>query len=395
MTRDGGTSVRTPRLLLLVAVLSPPLVACGGRSYRLGSEGTGDPDASSAAQGGQGGTSGGRGGNSGSGGTDSDAGSAGEGGSGGSAGAVGGSAGQPTTIVDVDGWPPLYRGEIQHIVSEPNVGVAFLAADDEYVYFNNWGGAVWRVMHDGSGRTLLADTEAYHLAVDGEHVYWSRRAEILRVPKAGGRIETVATLDPYPDTFAMWLTPDDSYVYASTYGSKSVVRAPKAGGPYETLAETATTIGGVSLGNGSIFFADYTSSSGGTVQSKDLATSATRVIFRSGAAMMLTAGNDVWLTHPGGNFDLEFALARVPLDGSRPTGYRAASHSFFFAGDEHHIYWVRNGLLGRVNRASGREETVAEVPAGDPEGLAITEHWVFVADRSPPGGIFRVLKLLP
>lgn len=371
--------MRIASLVFWAGLMAPALLACGGRSYRLGGESESEPDAGAAAG------SGGQAGFAGSGGNDS-GGFAGE----------GGSAGEPpTTIVDVDNSTPLVRDGVVRIISEELVGVSFVAADEDRIYFNNWAGSVWSAHHDGSGRALLAETEAYHLAVDATHVYWAKRAEIFRVPKDGGTVELVVTLEPNPATFAMWLSLNDSHVYASTYGGQNVVRARKTGSTYEIMARTVTTTGGVALGERAVYFADYTSSSGGLVQSRDLTSPVTGMVFRSGAAMMLTAGSDLWLTHPGGNFDLQFALARVPLDGGGATGYRAATHSFFFASDENHIYWFRNGILGRISRSNGRDQAVAQLPQGEPQGLAITRQWVFVADGTNPGGIFRVPKPAP
>jgi hypothetical protein len=358
-----------------MGLLTSTLLSCGGRSYRLGGENQGDPAAGS----------GGLAGAIGSGGT----GTGGVGGEVGSAGTGGGS----TTIIDVDGSPPLVQDGIVRIVSEDFFGVSFVAADEDHVYFNDWGGPVWRTRHDGSNRTLLAETTSFYLAVDASHVYWSTQTEIFRVPKVGGSAAIVTALDPKPETFAVSLALDDSHVYASTHENQSVVRAPKAGGAYEVMARTTTTTSGVAVGDRAVYFGDYTSNGGGTVQGLDLTSAATSVVFPSGAAMLLTAGDDLWFTHPGGNFELQFALARVPLDGTRATGYRAPSHSNFLASDESHVYWFRNGVLGRVDRSRWRDEAFAKLPSGEPMGLATSRQWVFVADGSQPGGIFRVPKL--
>jgi hypothetical protein len=398
--------VRTTSLVL-VSLLAQVLAGCGGKSYRLGSDqddpasggagsdgqaglGGSGTGASSGATGSTGATSGGFAGASGAG-TGAFGGTSG--GFGGSA-SDGGAAGSPFTIIDADSSTPLVPDGFERIASEAVQGVAFIAADEEYIYFNNWGASVWRARHDGSSRELLADTAAYHLAADTSHVYWSNTNEIWRVGKTGGQAELVARLEPDPKTFVMWLTLDDSHVYASTYESQTVIRVPKSGGAHETMALSTTTMGGIALDERSVYFAEYTSNSGGVVQSRDLVSNATNVVFRSGAAAMTAVGNDLWLTHPGGNFELQFAIARVPLDGRRAIGYRAASHNFFFANDESHVYWVRNNHLARINRATGNDQTVARIESLF-EGLAISRQWVFAADATQPGGVFRLRKPAP
>jgi hypothetical protein len=342
--------MRLTSLVFSLALVAQTLCACGDGRYRLGSgHGQGDQP----------------------GGADTDS--------------------RPMTIIDVEDSTPLVRDGIERIVSEDLLGVIFVVADEEHIYFNTLAGPIWRARHDGTNRVQLADdTVAHHLVADENHVYWSRFTEIIRVPKAGGETEIVAVLSPQLESLAMSLALGDTFVYASTQESKTIERAPKTGGSAQVLAQTNGTTGGVAIDGSMLYWADYTALPEGRVHRRDLLTGETSTFFGSGGAMLLAAGEALWLTHPG----TPFSLARVPFDGGPATAYRSDSYSPLFAGDDTHVYWFRNGLLGRVNRETRRDETVAEVP-GDALGIAVSKQWVFVADEAIPGGILRIPKPPP
>jgi hypothetical protein len=102
-----------------------------------------------------------------------------------------------------------------------------LALDAKYVYFNS-GDFVKRVPRAGGSVQTLAAANAWKLAVDDTHVYWTEGVfgadcAIKKAPKSGGESIVVATCTgAYVD-----IAVDERCVYwANLYGS-NVVRAPK------------------------------------------------------------------------------------------------------------------------------------------------------------------------
>jgi hypothetical protein len=291
-----------------------------------------------------------------------------------------------------DGGPSI--GEPEEILSD-ELGVSAIVADEERIYFTNWGGSVWSATHDGEDVTELADTTAYGLAADATHLYWTTDLDIRRVKKSGGRTQIVATLRDTSNGLAaaLELALDEDHVYASTYEDGTVVRAPKAGGAIEELARAETGLmGGIDVAEGLLYWADYDLS--GQLFEQRLGTGESSPVASTSAARIRKIADDLWLTRPIAPYDPSVELVRLPLDGSPATHSPPAPFSFGFEYDGRHVYWVLDGGgLVRIDPASNLLETVATgIPGEDLEQVAIAGDWLFVTNGAYPGGIFRIAR---
>src|SRR5688500_566238 len=133
-------------------------------------------------------------------------------------------------------------------------GIQEMELDAEYLYWAGQGAysgtgeaTIWRMPRDGSGPPeLLADVpaRAYSMAIDDTFIYvpvtgsgdrvGSTEGAILRMPKAGGSVEVLATGIFNPTSIAV----DDAYVYYSVAVSPEgeVWRVAKAGGDPSRIA---------------------------------------------------------------------------------------------------------------------------------------------------------------
>jgi hypothetical protein len=356
--RDG--TVKPHDTAFLLAFSWQALFACSGDAYKLGRAG-----------------SGGTGGEPG----DSDS-------------AAGGPAVTPGFGAN-DGGPAL-TSETARIVENQPGGVAFVVADEDYVYFNTWGGPIWRAGHDGSGRVELAGGITYHLAADETAVYYSSENGIRRVAKGGGPSELVLTPSSSGRVPAHWITLDDSYIYAATYEGQTVERAYKTGGQDRVLVYSDQLTAGVAVARGTLFWADYGGASVSNINRVDLSTGIGGRLYPSSGAMLRAVGEDIWFTLPGNGPLLNTALVRVPLGGGPVTEYSSfGTYSIYFGNDDTHVYWMKDFSLSRIDVATGNEQLVARLEIVDPETIAVTREWVFVSDASNAGGLLRVRKPAP
>lgn len=118
----------------------------------------------------------------------------------------------------------------ERVVAGP-AGARDIAVDGEQIYWTVDANptSVRRVNRDGSGEFVLcaggADI-ASELALDAKHVYWVSRRAVMRAPREGGPIETVAT-HPVAGGFPHGLALDTVYVYWILHHGGPVLRATK------------------------------------------------------------------------------------------------------------------------------------------------------------------------
>jgi hypothetical protein len=117
---------------------------------------------------------------------------------------------------------------------------AYIAADESYVYWSDSSGTVSKVAQTGGDVVALAQsTEPQGVALDQTYVYFSDPSlgAVLRVPKAGGTSETIATGQDTPVQIAV----DGDFVYwtnTSDLGPGALMRAKKSGGAAPTQLAT-------------------------------------------------------------------------------------------------------------------------------------------------------------
>jgi hypothetical protein len=122
-------------------------------------------------------------------------------------------------------------------------GTDFVAADSSAAYWTDASSGTVQSVPASAGqpRTLATGrTGPYGLAVDDQYVYWAdtpfendalTQGSLLRVPKTGGQIVTLATSpEPY------FLLVAKGWLYWSDLGG-FVLRVPSAGGSVETIAD--------------------------------------------------------------------------------------------------------------------------------------------------------------
>jgi hypothetical protein len=283
--------------------------------------------------------------------------------------------------------PPLTSESLP--IVDRDRGIAFLVADETYLYFNEIAGPVYRADHAGGSLEILAQDQARHLTADATHVYWNTATDIRRVPKAGGPIERTAVLTNSPSTFA-WLTLDESHVYCSTYTGQTVVRAPKTGGPPEVLASSSVSMGGIAVTEGWLYWA----ASG--IHRLDLANGHTETVSSaSGAALQIT-GDSVWFITDGWEPHVWLAtLVQSRLQGGVQNGYLVRGGYTLFESDGLHMYWAYGDDLIRAKLDTGAQQLVATAPIHDPATAAFSANWIFVGSKTAPGKIVRIPKPPP
>jgi hypothetical protein len=222
----------------------------------------------------------------------------------------------------------------------------WMAIDDSHVYWvslpggSGSDGTIMRVAKTGGTPETLAsgETDPVEIAVDGTYVYWARSTggTIVRVPRGGGTIATVATT-PNVRGFAVDTT--HAYWTYNNGGIGGVSRQPLAGGNVEPLVTGVLGIG------------------------RTPALDATDVYYSA-----LTA------------------VAKVPKVGGTGADVPGTSGGITerIVVDAASIYWVSDSSMGSVHqipKAGGTKLTLATNE--DPQGLAVATHlyWTSEAER--------------
>jgi hypothetical protein len=125
-----------------------------------------------------------------------------------------------------------------------SASVYWTGADDIVAKTSLDGGITTRLASQPIGGAGFGDGPQ-GIAVDGTHAYWtvpgsctgqnSCTGTILRVPLVGGEVETIASVQAYPEFIAV----DSTRVYWSNYEIATLMSAPKDGGTPVTLASGA------------------------------------------------------------------------------------------------------------------------------------------------------------
>ena len=209
---------------------------------------------------------------------------------------------------------------------------------------------------------------------DATHLYWTNADAIMRIAKAGGAPEVVATIGTANEGCAL----DQDFVYFADRGTQTVQRVPKAGGPAEVLAQNQSFPQEVAVDAQWVY---WTSNGEGAVRrapkaggpTEDLATGQTE------AFALAVSGSDVFWTRATGEVE--------SLAGPLATGGAGAVS---LAVDATHVYWVSQSSSGvtRVPRGGGAVEDVGFVVA--PEGIALDDTWVYVGQDLVSGVVHRL-----
>lgn len=233
-----------------------------------------------------------------------------------------------------------------------------LAIDEEHVYFTETsdpaylvdGGRIRRVPKSGGTADTVVDAldNPTSVAVDETHVYFTRAyspdGEVLRAAKAGGAVETLLIDVDNPWDIAV----DATHVYVSEMNRSQILRIPKAGGAREVLASGWLGTGWMAAGPAGVYFQ-------------------TCSVGTCGPAMLRSvplAGGDVSLLHESSYDVVKVAFGGayvlwgrwfVPLDGTAVTGLLEPSSETFapigVAGDDRAVF-IANHPSGEIFTAS-------------------------------------------
>lgn len=237
---------------------------------------------------------------------------------------------------------PKSGGAVTALVNGP--GIFAFALDSTDVFFvAPRAGKVLKVPKSGGEPVALADTSGMMrgVAVDADFVYWPENEAIFRVPKAGGKVETVVKEIISPD----YLTVDDAHAYWYSSLSGNVLRAPKngKGGAAKVYSNDKNTLHTIFIEGGDLFF---TFGSAGK-------TEVHRMPSRGGGAVRLGEGLE-----PGSDYVAdaksvywasEDALYKLPRSGGQATELVSKTdRARNLAVDATSVYWTDRG--GRVQK---------------------------------------------
>jgi hypothetical protein len=130
-----------------------------------------------------------------------------------------------------------------------------LAADSDSLYWTDWhSGSVYTVEKIGGGRRTVVggQTMPHALVLDGEYLYWTcfGNGSVVRAAKTGRDVTVLAS--GFQEATA--LTIDDKNVYFAC--KDRVVKVPKAGGTVVTLADAQLNVRGVQVDDGYVYWSD-------------------------------------------------------------------------------------------------------------------------------------------
>ena len=149
---------------------------------------------------------------------------------------------------------PIGGGAVQSITPTTYVAAAWLAVDDQYVYWTAYGdkgptsGHIYRTLNDGSGAVAILASgldSPYGIATDASNVFVGLGSALnITNGMYDGAIITLDKLGtpPVPTTTLannqaqpLELAVDDTSVYWGDHVSGSLMKVPKAGGPAVVL----------------------------------------------------------------------------------------------------------------------------------------------------------------
>jgi hypothetical protein len=286
-----------------------------------------------------------------------------------------------------------------------DVGVESLAADGTTLYLGTNDGRVLSLPKAGGATTTLIGsdvggaTDKSSVAVDGDYVYASNLwdAQIVRVPKTGGKIEVIADHLIDPGVMVM----DATYVYVvagdgNAPPGRGIVRFPKAGGSVETVAANQGLLTALTLGADDVFFAKGYDDAAGEIRrvakaGGDVKTIATGIDTRSRPATpfqgwavsrLVVAGDKVAFVEPSTG-----QLALAPIGGGEVTVTPALGLS------QGALAWDGTSVLGFTYSNESGAATLSSF--GISGALSTLATWTYANPRPEmPGGVDPAIALV-
>jgi hypothetical protein len=170
---------------------------------------------------------------------------------------------------------------------------------------------------------------------------------------------------------------DATHVYVTTYGDNTVLRVPKAGGTPEILATGQTKARGVVVDGDTLYWADADYPANGTDQVGGVWTC--KIAGCMTNKKLLAAAN--WAVYPvlykGYVYFSEnngSSVRKVKADGTGNVEIASTTKPFTLAVDDNHVYFVSNRPnIYRVPSAGGAEEPVASLATADYLGFIVLD----------------------
>lgn len=212
-----------------------------------------------------------------------------------------------------------------------------VAADEDAVFWTSGQGLVGRAAKDGMSQVALATGQSgpSGIALDAESVYWLdyfTPGKVSVIPKAGGAPVVLATGGP---GFSRIAVDDSSVTWLDFYGS-TVLRVPKAGGAVTTIAHLDGLVRDLALDGPSVYV-----TAGMAVLRIDGPGSAPHVLATTSGngARLALDGDSVYFTDPTAGL-----VRRVPKLGGEPvTIVSEPGRPMGIAVDAWCVYWANGG----------------------------------------------------
>jgi hypothetical protein len=149
---------------------------------------------------------------------------------------------------------PLAGGPMDSIDSFSAVQPYFdLAADEGAFYRITSKELVGIPLPSGAPITLASGSLGSDVAIDDAYVYFKHDSTLSRVPKAGGAVTPLVTLDA--NEAVEGLAVDATHLYWSDGAGKAIHKVAKAGGPEELVASTSSAPSTVRVDDTSVYWA--------------------------------------------------------------------------------------------------------------------------------------------
>jgi hypothetical protein len=270
------------------------------------------------------------------------------------------------------------------------------AIDDTNVYFLEHGdvtqgpGRLMRVPKCGGAVVLLTETPNYpcRVVVDSTRAYWTTMSSdgmggLRSVPLAGGTPTTLQT-----GSNGTGLVLDAAFVYWIDHGQR-VLRVPKSGGAVTTVASGPFPWDTVALGGGDIVWTNQPTM-GWSVTALPLAGGSVLTLASASTggvgtmAGLVVDDTRAYWTAFGPGYGAPGTIASVPLEGGPPTPLYTGNPTSLTA-DATDLYWTEPGdtrsAIRRVSKSGGTPSTVVS-GLDDPSAIAVDDTRVYWLDLS-------------
>ncbi|UQA56753.1 hypothetical protein [Polyangium aurulentum] len=272
-----------------------------------------------------------------------------------------------------------------------------LTVDAANVYFTDAqgpSGQVLRVPLDGSPAEVLAENQYIPLAiqVDGADLYFMTSDALRKVPVAGGPVVDVA---PAENAGYGAIATDATHVYWTNYTTPgSTMRIAKAGGMAETIASGSQWPSGLALRNGRVY---WTALGDDAISHAPLGGGAAAVFASNQLAPRLGIAADDTYLYWLNEGEWPNAIYKAPLVGGAPTlvtpsPFPNASMPSTLVLDADHAYFgAAFCSIVKISLADGTTETLTfdESTVGCPMFLALDADNLYYTSQR---GITKVAK---